>query len=94
MYLSRILSNRQSAARSKEKKAQYVAELEQKVQTLQSERATLTTLVTKLQVGIFCDKLISPLQMNCVNYYSFICFSELVCRGITLCLKMRARSTN
>ncbi|KAJ7957843.1 Transcription factor RF2a [Quillaja saponaria] len=39
----RILSNRQSAARSKERKMQYITELEQKVQTLQTETATLST---------------------------------------------------
>ncbi|XP_074555734.1 transcription factor RF2b-like [Curcuma longa] len=37
----RILANRQSAARSKERKARYITELEKKVQTLQTEATTL-----------------------------------------------------
>ncbi|KAJ1421662.1 Basic-leucine zipper domain [Sesbania bispinosa] len=45
----RILANRQSAARSKERKMRYIAELEHKVQTLQTETTTLSTQFTKLQ---------------------------------------------
>ncbi|EPS61509.1 hypothetical protein M569_13289 [Genlisea aurea] len=45
----RILANRQSAARSKERKLRYISELEHKVQTLQSEATTLSTQVTILQ---------------------------------------------
>ena len=46
----RILANRQSAARSKERKMRYANELERKVQTLQSEATTLSAQVTILQV--------------------------------------------
>ncbi|KAK1435530.1 hypothetical protein QVD17_01295 [Tagetes erecta] len=45
----RILANRQSAARSKERKVKYTSELERKVQTLQNEATTLSTQVTMLQ---------------------------------------------
>ncbi|KAI3685681.1 hypothetical protein L6452_34937 [Arctium lappa] len=45
----RILANRQSAARSKERKTRYTGELERKVQTLQTEATTLSAEVTKLQ---------------------------------------------
>ncbi|KAG7942985.1 hypothetical protein I3843_15G015500 [Carya illinoinensis] len=45
----RILANRQSAARSKERKIRYTGELERKVQTLQSEATTLSAQVTLLQ---------------------------------------------
>ncbi|XP_061350786.1 bZIP transcription factor 29-like [Gastrolobium bilobum] len=45
----RILANRQSAARSKERKMLYITELEHKVQTLQTETTTLSTQFTKLQ---------------------------------------------
>ncbi|CAN4107440.1 unnamed protein product [Withania somnifera] len=45
----RILANRQSAARSKERKMRYIAELEHKVQTLQTEATTLSTQLTLLQ---------------------------------------------
>ncbi|KAJ0770216.1 putative transcription factor bZIP family [Helianthus annuus] len=45
-----ILANRQSAARSKERKIRYTGELERKVQTLQNEATTLSTQVTMLQV--------------------------------------------
>ncbi|KAM3341706.1 bZIP transcription factor 29 [Capsicum galapagoense] len=45
----RILANRLSAARSKERKLRYISELEHKVQKLQSEATTLSTQVTILQ---------------------------------------------
>ncbi|EPS63255.1 hypothetical protein M569_11531, partial [Genlisea aurea] len=45
----RILANRQSAARSKERKIRYTGELERKVQTLQAEATTLTAQITLLQ---------------------------------------------
>ncbi|PON93853.1 Basic-leucine zipper transcription factor [Trema orientale] len=38
----RILANRQSAARSKERRSRYISELEHKVQTLQTEATTLS----------------------------------------------------
>lgn len=40
---TRILANRQSAARSKERKARYIVELEKKVQDLEKEARTLST---------------------------------------------------
>ncbi|XP_074286242.1 bZIP transcription factor 29-like [Silene latifolia] len=45
----RILANRQSAARSKERKTKYITELEHKVQTLQSEATNLSAQLTLLQ---------------------------------------------
>ncbi|XP_022890989.1 transcription factor RF2b [Olea europaea var. sylvestris] len=45
----RILANRQSAARSKERKAHYMSELERKVQTLQTEATTLSAQLTLFQ---------------------------------------------
>ncbi|KAH9620891.1 hypothetical protein KSS87_003394 [Heliosperma pusillum] len=45
----RILANRQSAARSKERKTKYISELEHKVQTLQSEATNLSAQLTSLQ---------------------------------------------
>ncbi|KAG6496586.1 bZIP transcription factor 29-like [Zingiber officinale] len=47
--VKRILANRQSAARSKERKMRYISELEQKVQTLQTEATTLSARLTLLQ---------------------------------------------
>ncbi|KAF8082112.1 hypothetical protein N665_0847s0012 [Sinapis alba] len=47
--VKRILANRVSAARSKERKTQYMAELEHKVQTLQTEATTLSAQLTHLQ---------------------------------------------
>ncbi|EAZ41100.1 hypothetical protein OsJ_25592 [Oryza sativa Japonica Group] len=44
-----ILANRQSAARSKERKARYITELERKVQTLQTEATTLSAQLTLFQ---------------------------------------------
>ncbi|KAJ7563755.1 hypothetical protein O6H91_03G124900 [Diphasiastrum complanatum] len=45
----RILANRQSAARSKERKMRYISELERKVQTLQTEATSLSAQLTLLQ---------------------------------------------
>ncbi|XP_078442018.1 basic-leucine zipper (bZIP) transcription factor family protein [Wolffia australiana] len=45
----RILANRQSAARSKERKLRYISELEHKVQILQTEATTLSAQLTMLQ---------------------------------------------
>ncbi|KAJ7143636.1 hypothetical protein O6H91_Y553100 [Diphasiastrum complanatum] len=45
----RILANRQSAARSKERKTQYISDLERKVRTLQTEATTLSAQLTLLQ---------------------------------------------
>lgn len=52
----RILANRQSAARSKERKMRYISELERKVQTLQTEATTLSAQLTLMQrdsTGLF-----------------------------------------
>ena len=51
-FVTRILANRQSAARSKERKVRYICELERRVQTLQVEACTLTAQITMLQVMI------------------------------------------
>lgn len=45
----RILANRQSAVRSKERKMHYISELERRVQTLQTEATTLSAQLTMLQ---------------------------------------------
>ncbi|KAI4306955.1 hypothetical protein L6164_030190 [Bauhinia variegata] len=45
----RIQANRQSAARSKERKARYVLELERKIQTLQTEATTLSAQLSLFQ---------------------------------------------
>ncbi|PSS34413.1 Transcription factor RF2b like [Actinidia chinensis var. chinensis] len=45
----RILANRQSASRSKERKARYMSELERKVLTLQTEATTLSAQLTLFQ---------------------------------------------
>ncbi|PKU66479.1 probable transcription factor PosF21 isoform X1 [Dendrobium catenatum] len=45
----RIWANRQSAARSKERKMRYIAELERKVKTLQTEATTLSAQLNMLQ---------------------------------------------
>lgn len=45
----RILANRLSAARSKERKMRYISELERKVQTLQTEATSLSTQLALLQ---------------------------------------------
>ncbi|XP_072964780.1 probable transcription factor PosF21 [Typha angustifolia] len=45
----RMLANRQSAARSKERRMRYMAELEQKVQALQTEATFFTTQISLVQ---------------------------------------------
>lgn len=57
-FFYRILANRQSAARSKERKIRYTGELERKVQTLQNEATTLSAQVTMLQVNVLYDLVI------------------------------------
>lgn len=52
---NRIWANRQSAARSKERKMRYIAELERKVQTLQTEATSLSAQLTLLQVNYPCS---------------------------------------
>ncbi|KAJ4777102.1 Basic-leucine zipper (bZIP) transcription factor family protein [Rhynchospora pubera] len=47
--VKRILANRLSAARSKERKMRYISELESKVLTLQNEATTLSAQLTLLQ---------------------------------------------
>ncbi|KAK3039892.1 hypothetical protein RJ639_028285 [Escallonia herrerae] len=47
--LRKILANRQSAARSKERKARYISELERTVEALQTKVTTLTTQVSLYQ---------------------------------------------
>lgn len=63
LLLNRILANRQSAARSKERKARYIQELERKVQTLQTEATTLSAQLTLYQVCVDMAKLIFCLFM-------------------------------
>ncbi|CAL9208782.1 unnamed protein product [Musa hybrid cultivar] len=48
----RIWANRQSAARSKERKLRYIAELERKILTLQTEATTLSSQLTMFQVHL------------------------------------------
>jgi len=50
IWSGRILANRQSAARSKERKMRYISELERKVQGLQTEATTLSAQLALLQV--------------------------------------------
>jgi len=52
-FVCRILANRQSAARSKERKIRYTSELDRKVQTLQTEATNLSAQLTMLQVCPF-----------------------------------------
>ncbi|KAE8717578.1 Transcription factor RF2b [Hibiscus syriacus] len=49
MLCDRIWANRQSAARSKERKIRHIAELERKIQRLQTEATTLSAQLTLLQ---------------------------------------------
>jgi hypothetical protein len=71
MVLScRILANRQSAARSKERKIKYTSELERKIQTLQTEATTLSAQLTLLQVWgyILFQNHLSSTRIGLKNY--------------------------
>jgi hypothetical protein len=66
----RVLANRQSAARSKERKMRYIVELEQKVQILQTETTTLSAQVTLLQVPFLlpsCSSEQHPAKLKCTS---------------------------
>jgi len=55
LLFDRIWANRQSAARSKERKMRYIAELERKVQTLQTEA---TTLSAQLALSVYSTSIL------------------------------------
>lgn len=74
---ARILANRLSAARSKERKMRYITELEHKVQILQTEATTLSAQLTLLQVcclGLSSDYL-HLLLVACWGIQSSVYFS-------------------
>lgn len=80
MQFCRILANRQSAARSKERKIRYTNELERKVQTLQTEATTLSAQVTILQVCavsfLWCF-LFECLKLNTSHGHLYVAFGVL-----------------
>jgi hypothetical protein len=75
-----VLANRQSAARSKERRMRYIAELEQKVQILQTEATTLSAQLTLLQVRAptaFSDSVLARLKTKKKSLWSLS--SQLRC---------------
>ncbi|XP_042467802.1 transcription factor VIP1-like [Zingiber officinale] len=69
----RILSNRQSAARSKERKVRYTSELEQKIQTLQTEATSISAQLTVLQrnsTGLFAENRELKLRLQAMEQHS------------------------
>lgn len=72
MSVCRILANRQSAARSKERKIKYTGELERKVQTLQTEATTLSAQLTLLQVW---DYFIKGCEMSFIYVIHYVHWS-------------------
>ncbi|XP_071737767.1 transcription factor VIP1-like [Rutidosis leptorrhynchoides] len=71
----RIIANRQSAARSKERKTRYTGELERKVQTLQTEATTLSAEVTKLQrdtCGLTSEKKELKLRLEALEQHAHL----------------------
>ncbi|KAG7653343.1 Basic-leucine zipper domain [Arabidopsis suecica] len=81
----RILANRQSAARSKERKARYIQELERKVQSLQTEATTLSAQLTLYQVSIF--------HSNRITIGSLLCFTHMD-KSLFQCCLIDQRDTN
>ncbi|XP_074557293.1 transcription factor VIP1-like [Curcuma longa] len=69
----RILANRQSAARSKERKVRYTSELEQKIQTLQTEATSLSAQLTLLQrdsTGLTAENRELKLRLQAMEQHS------------------------
>ncbi|XWS74498.1 hypothetical protein CRYUN_Cryun01aG0003300 [Craigia yunnanensis] len=91
----RIIANRQSAARSKERKARYMSELERKVQTLQTEATTLSAQLTLFQrdtTGLTTENTELKLRLQameqqaqlrdgtfCSDYFRYRIFSKMEC---------------
>lgn len=72
----RILANRQSAARSKERKTRYILELERKVQTLQTEATTLSAQLTMLQrdtIGLTTENNELKLRLQSIEQQAQLC---------------------
>ncbi|KAF8402490.1 hypothetical protein HHK36_010575 [Tetracentron sinense] len=72
----RILANRQSAARSKERKARYISELERKVQTLQTEATTLSAQLTLFQrdtTGLTTENTELKLRLQAMEQQAQLC---------------------
>ncbi|GJW93942.1 transcription factor VIP1-like protein, partial [Tanacetum coccineum] len=89
-----ILANRQSAARSKERKTRYTSDLERKVQTLQTEATTLSAEVTKLQrdtSGLTSENKELKLRLEALEQHAHLrdALNEALKRG-SECLKFEA----
>ncbi|PPR86885.1 hypothetical protein GOBAR_AA33805 [Gossypium barbadense] len=72
----RIMANRQSAARSKERKARYITELERKVQTLQTEATTLSAQLTLFQrdvTGLTTENTELKLRLQAMDQQARLC---------------------
>ncbi|KAJ1384728.1 Basic-leucine zipper domain [Sesbania bispinosa] len=72
----RILANRQSAARSKERKACYVLELERKIQTLQTEATTLSAQLNLFQrdtTGLSTENTELKLRLQAMEQQAMLC---------------------
>ncbi|ESW09626.1 hypothetical protein PHAVU_009G142900 [Phaseolus vulgaris] len=72
----RILANRQSAARSKERKACYVSELERKFQSLQTEATTLSAQLSLFQrdtTGLSSENTELKLRLQAMEQQAKLC---------------------
>lgn len=72
----RILANRQSAARSKERKACYVVELERKIHTLQTEATTLSAQLNLFQrdtTGLSSENTELKLRLQTMEQQAKLC---------------------
>ncbi|WOL11197.1 transcription factor VIP1 [Canna indica] len=91
----RILANRQSAARSKERKIRHTSELERKVQTLQTEATTLSAQLTVLQrdtTDLTTENRELKLRLQAMEQQAQLCdaLNEAL-REEVQCLKMATR---
>lgn len=90
--LNRIWANRQSAARSKERKMRYISELQNKVQNMQSEKASLSMQFALLQV--ISNLVFHSLHNPDVFLYRHFYFKSVYYREIPTVLHLKTLNSN
>lgn len=74
--VKRILANRQSAARSKERKARYISELERRLQSLQTEATNLSAQLTIYQrdtTGLITENAELKIRLQAMEQQARLC---------------------
>lgn len=95
--VTRIWANRQSAARSKERKMRYIGELERNVQTLQTEATSLSAQLTLMQVwsSLVFPQLHTPFSSKDIRVWQrYLVFSFLLSREIQVVWQLKTVNWN